>query len=154
MEYRIEKITEKKLVGIHIKTTLSAPDSSDLWRQFMPRRKEIKSTLNPDIYSVEIFPANNITPTTIFDKWAAVEVKSFENIPEGFETLTIESGLYAVFEHAGNASTALSALEYIMKQWLPNSGYTYDQRAQFEIMPEGYNPNDLHAKEEFWIPIK
>ncbi len=41
-----------------------------------------------------------------FDKWAAVEVSGFDNVPDGMDTLAAPAGLYAVFQFEGPAKAA------------------------------------------------
>jgi hypothetical protein len=45
MKPRIEIVKPKKLVGIHMEMTLSNNKTGELWRQFMPRRKEVKNRI-------------------------------------------------------------------------------------------------------------
>ncbi|MDM5154924.1 GyrI-like domain-containing protein [Bacillus sp. DX1.1] len=89
-----------------------------------------------------------------YQKWAAVEVKSFDkDISSELSTHTLTGGLYAVFIHQGTASD-MSTFQYIFQEWLPNSNYSLDLREHFEVMDDTYRPDDLNAKEEIWIPIK
>ena len=88
-----------------------------------------------------------------FEKWAAVEVSDFNDVPTGMESYTIQGGLYAVFLHKG-AATDLSTFEYIFKTWLPNSKYELDQREHFEVLGEKYKNNDPGSEEDIWIPVK
>jgi predicted transcriptional regulator YdeE len=43
MNHRIETLTEKKLIGKRMRMSVSGNKTGDLWRSFMPRRKEILS---------------------------------------------------------------------------------------------------------------
>jgi AraC family transcriptional regulator len=68
-----------------------------------------------------------------FEKWAVVEVSDFEMIPDGMETFTLPSGLYAVFHYKGS-STDTRIFAHIFGTWLPNSAYTLDHRPHFEVL--------------------
>jgi AraC family transcriptional regulator len=156
LEQRIELLTEKKLVGKRMKMTFSHHKTTDLWRGFMPGRKEIKNKSGPELYSMQIYPPlffNNFSPDTEFEKWAAVEVKSFDNIPDGMETFALEGGLYSVFLYRGSAGEAASAFRYILETWLPESGYILDNRPHFEILGEKYRNDSPDSEEELWIPV-
>ncbi len=157
-EPQIITITEKKLVGMRINTSLSDDKTTALWQQFMPRRNEIKNKLESGFYDVKVYPSNfemkDFTPQTIFEKWAAIEVSLFNQIPNSMESYTIKGGKYAVFMHKGPASSFHKTLQYIFGVWLPDANYTLDNRAHFEIMGETYKPDDPNAEEEVWIPIK
>lgn len=72
MEPRIELITEKKLVGKRLKMTLSNDRTFELWHSFMPHRKEIKNSVNTDLYCLQIYNKNldfrDFNPQTEFEK--------------------------------------------------------------------------------------
>lgn len=154
---QIITIQEKKLIGIKVLTSLADDSARTLWRQFMPRRREIKNIANSALYSVQDYgPAlESLTLLTQFDKWAAVEVSGAAAIPEGMEALILPGGLYAVFKHKGPAAAFPETAEYIFDEWLPQSGYDLDGRPHFEVMGENYpGPDNPHAEEDVWIPLK
>ena len=138
--------------------TLSANRTVELWQSFMPQRKEIRNKLNAELISIEVYDHNldfkDFNPTTEFEKWAAVEVSAFEEIPENMETLTLPGGLYALFLYKGAANDFASTFRYIFGIWLPASEYSLDNRPHFEVMGEKYKGNDPTSEEEIWIPIK
>jgi len=152
------EIPPKKLVGMRIKTSLAEQRTQELWQQFKSRLKEIDRGAFEGYYSIQYFPKDltfqDFHPHTLFEKWAAVEVAHFENIPVGMESHLLAGGKYAVFIHHGPVSTAQQTLQYIFEDWLPNSGFELDNRAHFEFMGEDYRPLDPNATEAFWIPIQ
>lgn len=154
----VKTLTAKKLIGQRINTSFSENRTFELWRNFMPRRKEIQYTVNADLISMQVyhdFPDFSIyNPALAFDKWAAVEVSSFDHIPEGMETFTIPGGLYAVFVHKGGPANAAESFGYIFGSWLPASDFEADHRPHFEILGEKYKNNDPDSEEEIYIPIK
>ena len=94
-------------------------------------------------------------PNTIFEKWAAIEVSQFDQIPDSMEKFILPEGNYAVFVHKGPVSTFDETAAYIYGSWLPKSNYQLDERPHFEIMGEKYfGPMDPNSEEEVWIPIK
>lgn len=103
---------------------------------------------------MQIYPDNwDFSPDTLFEKWAAVEVSSFSDLPHHMDTYSLEGGLYAVFVHQGPAHEAARTMHSIFGQWLPQSEYSLDNREYFEILPENYSPVDPDASEEIWIPV-
>ena len=157
-DQRIEFLPEKKLIGLHMMLSIADNRTAELWRSFMPRRKEIKNNLNADLISMQIygdsFDFQNFNIHIPFEKWAAVEVSDFGNVPEGMDTCTLPSGLYAVFLYKGVASQASETFRYIFESWIPQSGYQIDNRPHFEILGEKYKHEDPSSEEEIWIPIK
>jgi AraC family transcriptional regulator len=158
MEPRIELLPEKKLVGMHLHMSLSGNRTADLWRSFMPRRKEIKNNLNVELFSMQVYDQSynfvKFDPDSSFEKWAAIEVRDFNSVPEGMETFVLPGGRYAVFIHKGSASKGQKTFQYIFGTWLPNSEYSLDNRPHFEILGEKYKNDDPDSEEEVWIPIK
>lgn len=157
MEYRIETLPEKKLVGQRMLMSLSDNKTVDLWKGFMPRRNEIKNKVGDALFSMQIYDPlyfKEFNPKREFEKWAAIEVADFENIPEGMKKVILPGGLYVVFLYRGTASAAGPTYQYIFSEWIPNSGYQLDTRPHFEILGRKYKNNDPDSEEEIWIPIK
>lgn len=156
MEPRIEKLDEKKLIGFHIKMSLSQNRTGQLWGQFAPRIKEIQNRTSEDKISMQIYPPSyfkQFNPTTEFEKWATTEVSNFEYIPKGMKSFNLKEGLYAVFDYKGSSSDN-SFFQYIFLKWLPNSNYEVDDRPHFEVLGSNYRNNDPNSEEEIWIPIR
>jgi AraC family transcriptional regulator len=156
MTPRIETLSEKKLVGQRLSMSFACYHIGELWRSFMPRRKEITSSVSNDLISLTIYPPNHFAdfqPTHEFEKWATVEVTDFENLPEGMEALVLPGGLYAVFHYTG-LSTDNSIFHHILGSWLPESDYVLDDRPHFEVLGAKYKNNDPESEEEIWIPIR
>lgn len=153
---KIKILPEKKLIGKHIVMSFLENKTFQLWSSFMPRRKEIKNVINANLYSLEVFPIahfNNFDPGNTFQKWAAVEVSDFDEIPREMAPLVIPEGLYAVFVHKGPQSEGHKTYHSIFVEWLPNSEYMVDERPHFAIMDERYKKDDPDSEEEIWIPI-
>lgn len=155
---KIENLAPKKLIGKQLKMSFINNLTPVLWKSFMPRRREIQNTVSTDLYSMQVYDDTfdylNLNPAKEFTKWAVIEVKNFENIPDGMQSYELSGGLYAVFIHKGAASEFAKTFNYIFGEWLPNSEYDVDNREHFEILQEGYSSTDPNAEEEIWIPIK
>jgi AraC family transcriptional regulator len=157
MEYRIEILAEKKLVGKRIIMTFSDNKTGELWKNFMPGRKEIRNNIGTELYSMQLYAPtffDHFNPDVAFEKWATMEVTDFESIPAGMLSFTLPGGLYAVFSYKGAASNGGNAFQYILGSWLPISGYQLDNRPHFEVLGEKYKNEDPESEEEIWIPVK
>lgn len=153
---RIELMAEKKLAGKHLRTSLTNNSTGILWQSFMQQRKDIAHMIGHDLYSLQVYDASyfeNFNPDTLFEKWAAVEVSSFDNLPQGFESFTLPQGMYAVFTHIGGPAKGAQTFQYIFGTWLPSSAYILDNRPHFELLGANYSNNDPNSEEEIWIPI-
>jgi len=156
MTPRIETINEKKLLGMRLTVSLADYKVGALWKRFMPRRKEIINYLNDDLVSMAVYKPTyfaNFKPTNEFEKWAAVEVTDFNNVPNEMEAIILPSGLYGIFDYKGSSADN-SVFQYIFGTWLPGSEYDLDDRPHFEIFGNKYKNNDPQSEEKIWIPIK
>lgn len=159
MEPRIEVLHQKKLLGFHVTMSIVKNKTAQLWGEFGPRIKEIEKRVSADKISLQVYPLSyfeQFDASTKFEKWATVEVTNFDLIPNEMETLTLEGGLYAVFDFKGSSSdiSVFSFFQYIYGEWLPKSDYKIDDRPHFEILGEKYANNDPNSEEEIWIPLK
>lgn len=156
MKPRIETLNEKKLVGKQLTMSFDDYKAGELWKIFMPRRREITNNLTSDLISMTIYKPGHFADfktSNEFHKWATVEVSNFDKVPKEMETFVLPGGLYAVFDYKG-LNTDHSIYEYIFGTWLPGSAYVLDDRPHFEILSDRYKNNDPASEEEIWIPIK
>ena len=156
MQPRIERISQKKLIGINIRMSLINDKTSDLWRHFMPRINDIDNKLSRDRISLQVYPTSyfdNFSPKLEFVKWAMVEVGDSTYVPDDMAQYTLKGGLYAVFDYKG-PSDDKSIFQYIYGTWVPNSKYKLDNRPHFEVLGEKYKNNNPESEEEIWIPIQ
>ena len=155
----IVEIEAKKLVGISLHTSLADDKTSILWKRFMRQKKDITNTKSDDLFSVQVydegFMAGQFNSQSIFEKWAALEVKDYSELQEGMKGLKLPGGLYAVFTHEGTSKEFAKTAKFIFEQWIPSSEYSLDNRPHFEVLGEDYKgPENPDSKENIWIPIK
>jgi AraC family transcriptional regulator len=55
MKPEIKTLTEKKLIGKRIIMSFTKNKTYELWRNFMPRRKEIQNNIGTELYSIEVY---------------------------------------------------------------------------------------------------
>jgi len=156
MKPRIETLNERKLVGKRLRMSLAENRTAELWKGFMPKRKNITNNVTNDLISMSIYSPTYFTEfrlTNEFEKWASVEVSDYDNIPNDLEIFVLTGGLYAVFDYKGS-STDNSIFQFIFGTWLPGSAYFLDDRPHFEVLGDKYKNNDPTSEEEIWIPVK
>ena len=159
---QIKILPAKRLIGNRIKMSLSdnlTNKTFELWRSFMPRRREIKNSVGADLYCMQIYDKTpdfkNCDPDAVFfEKWAAIEVSDFETVPPGMWAHQLAGGTYAVFIHRGTPADFRKTLQYIYGDWFPGSGYVLDDREHFELLGEKYISNDPASEEEIWVPVR
>ncbi|MNY16278.1 Bacterial transcription activator, effector binding domain [compost metagenome] len=159
MQPQIRTLSPKKLIGQRLQMSIAKNLTFELWSRFMPRRKEIENAIGSNLYSLQVYDSKldikDFNPSTLFDKWAAIEVSDLDNVPVEMESLELAGGLYAVFLYKGKPSDFASTFNYIFREWLPNSEFELDNnRPHFEILGEKYKNNDPDSEEEVWVPIR
>jgi len=156
MTPKIVTAQERKLVGKRRAMSLTENKTYELWKNFRSEDSRINNRLGKNYFSVQNFPSDyfrKFDPQTVFEKWAAVEVSKDYKVPEGFESLTLPAGLYAVFHYVGSSVDAENIFQFIYGTWLPESGFQLDSRPHFEVLGEKYKNGDPSSEEDIWIPI-
>jgi len=154
MNPEIKECSDRKVVGLS--ATMKQNEHHkipELWKRFMPRKKEIKNLVSEELIALQIFPEG--TKAEIIDEfyiWACVEVSNFKTIPKGLEIFTIPKGNYAVFLH--KVIDASATYHKIMTEWLPTSGYKIDDRPHFQVMGAKYENGSEDSEEAFYVPVK
>lgn len=158
MQPRIVIAENRVLAGISTRMSLANNQTAKLWGNFMSKRKDIANAIGTDLYSVQVydkgFDMGHFTPETVFTKWAGIEVKNLEGLPEGFCEFILPGGLYAVFRYKGKPSAFANTAQYIYGQWLPKSGYGLDDRPHFEVLGEKYKGEHIDSEEDIWVPVR
>ena len=152
-------IADKKLLGISMNTSLADDKTGILWQNFMKQKNSIQNKTNEDLYSVQVYDEGFLTgqfnSQSIFEKWAAVEVKDYSEVKNDLKGLSLPGGLYAVFTHVGTAKAFPETAKFIFENWIPASKYQLDDRPHFEVLGKDYKgPDNSESIEKIWIPIK
>lgn len=164
MENRLETLVPTIILGKSMEMSFVKDKTQMLWQSFGPLVRTIQHRKDSNFISLQkfssLFDPKNFDPHTPFTKWAGVALVAAstqeairDQNPE-LKAYLIQGGLYSVFSHVGPASEFRKSLEFIYGHWFPKSSYELDEREHFEVLPEGYLPDDPNAKEEIWIPIR
>ncbi len=155
IEPEILIIPEKIMLGMSLEMSLINNKTGELFRSFMPKRKEITTAKDAFTLDIRVYPQDyyhDFNPSKTFEKWAAVEVTSYGEIPSGMRSMVIPEGLYAKFHYKG-ISPNPSLFQWIFTQWVPHSGYRIDHRPHFDILGPQTKLNDPNSEEDICIPI-
>ncbi|WP_339703320.1 GyrI-like domain-containing protein [Algoriphagus aquimarinus] len=72
MNPSIKSLTETKLIGKKVRMNFLNNQVQQLWKSFMPRKKEIHNSIDEDLYSVDVYDSlsyfDSFNPATEFDK--------------------------------------------------------------------------------------
>ena len=101
---RIEIFSRKYFIGKSMKMNFANNRTVDLWKSFMPRKKEIENTIGQELYSMQIYSVDffqQFDPLKEFEKMAMVEVKEVTQVPNEMIRVVLPKGLYAVFNYVG-----------------------------------------------------
>lgn len=154
-------VQEVKLAGMHTQTSFNDNKIPELWQKFMPRVKEFCTISCTDFYyAVHPFETeldiNNFDETISIKRWACVPVHNFENLPKGIETYTLQAGKYLKYIYKGRAQDIFPFVKMLYTEWLPASGYTLDERDDFEIIDNSryFGPHHPASEIDLYVPIK
>lgn len=158
---RIVELPDIKAAGLRGKTTLRDNVLPNLWREFnhiaaaVPNRKlhgrgfGICEACREDnnIYSMN--------DDVLFSEVAAVEVTSFDGLPEPFVPKLLKGGRYAVFTHKGSLRMLKKTFDYIWGTWFLNTREMLDCREDFEIYDERFLGYDHPESQiDLCIPLR
>lgn len=156
-ETKIELIGEKKFVGKKHQRPMDDMAIFIMWKEFANRKAEVKHAVSLDMWPIHIYDGIFYRDVRFTDDqietWATVEVTEFEEIPWGMESITVEAGLYAIFEHQGTLATFTDTLTNIYENWFPSSEYCLDNRPHLSIRDPDYNPYK-NTSEIVLIPVR
>lgn len=154
MNYRIEKKEEFRIVGV------SQPLHTELEKNFeiVPKMWQ-QSALDGTIQ--KLLPMMNSQPKGVLgisvcndsEEWKYfISVASTESIDDKLDEYIIPPFTWAIFSGEGQCPQAIQELEKrIVTEWLPTSGYEYDNGPDIELY---LNPEPQNAKFEVWVPVK
>lgn len=99
-----------------------------------------------------------ICGASVEERWmeymCAVQVQTLHDVPPEYGRVRITGQTYAVFTHAGGASTVGSTWDAIWGDWLPRSGYQAANAPDFELYEERFDPVSGSGIIEIWVPIQ
>lgn len=155
-EPTIQLCEDFNVVGQFRTMTFEDDQTNALWRHFMPSVGQIESRASMDLISISVYPKaffKSFSPKTAFEKWACVEVASFEDLPGTMSTMTVPGGLYAVFDYVGMPGNP-DIFTYIFGTWVNKSRFMLGDRPHFELLGSKYKQGDPFSEEQIWVPIE
>lgn len=149
-----------KVAGMRGETTLSDNKLPLLWKRFQSVQQDIPhKKANARGFGIceacnenTLYIMNN---DVLFTEVAAVEVDSFEGLPDGLIPKEIPGGKYAVFTHKGTLRTLMQTFAYIWGTWFLTTKEELDWHEDFELYDErflGYDHPDSEI--DLYIPIR
>ena len=152
MEYRIEKRDAFRIVGI------SAPLDRDIEKNFAVIPKvwdevTANGTLQTLIGMMDTPPMGVLGVCACMDKgpWKYFISVSSTKPAGGFEEYTVPAATWAIFPGSGTNQSIQQLEQRIVTEWLPTSGYEYDDAPDVEVY---LNADPVNAQYEVWIPVK
>lgn len=153
MNYRVEKKEAFRIVGV------SQPLHTELEKNFeivpqMWQKVALDGTLQKLIPMMDSQPQGvlGISICNDLEEWKYfISVSSTKSIDNTLDEYTIPAFTWAIFSGEGQCPQAIQKLEKrIVTEWLPTSGYEYDNGPDIELY---LNPDPQNAKFEVWIPV-
>lgn len=151
MEYRIEKRESFRIVGC------SVPLEKDMEKNFetVPAfwgKVSADGTLQKllDLMDGPLMGLLAVSFGSDSDNWSyCIAVASTRTDP-AFREYTVPAATWAVFPGSGPGQSIQELEKRIVTEWLPSSGYEYDNGPDVEVY---WNADPENAKYEVWIPV-
>lgn len=139
---------------IHTANPQFSEQVTRLWGKFTQTvlsQKPIE--VDPCDYYFGIIDTLRVLPNTQVVYWAASNREEFSQIA-GLEMIELPEESYAVISHTGPAASFPKTLEWVLKVWLPQSGYVGKEGFELERYPRDYDVASSDAKMEYWLPVE
>lgn len=150
-EPRIEKRGVLLLAGLSKRYTMGTNTAiPSQWQAFGPRIGHVPDQSGPTAYGV----VYNIDDAENHEYLCAVEVSSFDRLPEDLSRLRLPEQRYAVFQHEGHVAGIRTTCMAIWNAWLPDSGHEPADAPFFEQYCESFDPRTGLGGIEVWLPIR
>lgn len=158
MNYRIETKEAFRVVGSRITTTLKEDkafrDIPEFWEKFgvsggIEQICQIMNTEPKGLFGLSISETDKSENNFYY-----IAVASTLPVLEGMYEYTVPASTWVIFEGTGAMPMAMQDLQrQIYTQWMPNSGYEYNQFApDMEVYTDG-NQQDENYKFMIWLPV-
>lgn len=140
------------LVGITTETTdASGRAASNLAKAFIERTRDIPGRKNDKVYIFSTF-SDDYMPGRAFTLFAGVESEEQARLPEGMSSKKVQAHQYAVISHDGSMRTTGPSVDYVLKQWLPNSDYAQASPFHFQVL-EVTGVDAPLSVIDIWFPV-
>jgi AraC family transcriptional regulator len=153
LNYRIEKKEAFRIVGIsqplHHEIEKNFESVPKMWQSAamdgtVPKLMSMMDSEPKGVLGVSV--CNNLEDWKYF-----IAVASTKAIDNTLEEFTVSPFTWAIFSGEGQCPQAIQGLEQrIVTEWLPTSGYEYDNGPDIEVY---LNADQQNAQYEVWIPV-
>lgn len=152
MKYRVEKKEAFRIVGVSI------PLHKDIEKNFeiapqMWGRAFMDGTLDKLVTLMNQQPMGvlGVSVCGNEEEWKYyIAVSSSLPAPENVEEYVVNAFTWAIFPGEGASNTIQELEQRIITEWLPTSGYEYDNGPDIEVY---INADPANAKYEVWLPV-
>lgn len=117
-----------------------------LWAAFNAREDAVRNAVQGAAYGV----CCDATEAGQFRYVAGIEANG---LTDGMDHVDIPAGRYAVFTHSGHISDLPKTVYTIWNQSLPDLELSPEQRPDFELYDDRFDPETGRGTVEIWIPI-
>ena len=157
MDIKIADSEKILLVGYKENTKKGFSVIGKCWRKLHLNKKKICNRTDKN-YLIGLndyidFSYENEQPAFIY--YAAAQVNDFSEVPKGMETRELPASKYIVFTFRGKNQDSLQTIvEYIYKEWFPQSTCQLNENAKYDFAKYGENTDkNGNSNIEYCVPI-
>jgi AraC family transcriptional regulator len=150
----IVELNEMTVVGMQSLITMKHNLIPKLWESFGTRGNEIKNRIKKDVALGVSFDMEEKDGVYEFVHLVGFVVSDTKAIPEGMTYKKIAAHTYAKFTHRGPLADLSKTYDKIFVEWLPTSGYVYDNEAcDIEWYDERFRFEEEDSEFDIYVPI-
>ncbi len=158
MEPKKVELGEMKIIGLKCTTTQKDNTIPQLWCDYMKVCDKILNKTEEDVCVGICLDSNvdmeDFTDETPFDYIAGHLVESFDEVPEGMVTYTVQPSKYLNFTHKGSLDNLSQTYGYIFGEWIKNHDEELTNQDQVEWYDHRFNFGQPESEMDILIPIK
>lgn len=120
-----------------------------LWGRFVPEIGHVPGQIGGFAYGV----VTNANPGG-FHYAAAVEVSTFDGLPDRFARIVVTAPRFAVFTHRGRLDTLIDTFQAVFSRGLPEAGLTCADAPCIERYSPDFCPETGTGSLEICVPVR
>ena len=151
-----------KFIGIETKFVhiLSKDYNGDqvitpLWQKFLPLSHNIPNRIGDPLYAaIWGEPEEDRSHPYELHYLCAATVSSFDDVPDGMITYEVPAQTYAMIVHRGPISELGKTIEFLYRQWLPDSPWKHTGNTDIEVYDHRFDGCSEGSEFDYWISVE
>lgn len=154
METRIINLPAMRVIGMEYIGKNENEEIHSMWGVFFPRIGEVQGRTHPN---VSLGICGDAQDDGSFRYVAGCQVSADVPVPDGMTTYDVPAATYVVVTQRGEMSDEQhglhAAVNFVYREWLPQSGYQRADTPDLEWYDERFHPGQEDSEMDVYTPI-